>query len=235
MKKINTSLIVGIIWIIVSFFFFAIDKIGVGLVWLVVGIITLIQAIRLIKLNNKINELMEYSEETVEVSETEETFVKAKTIIETIMPSGEVHTIYDENSGYGYDVNKAFKVAKSHAGEVDLLCTYAPSDEYGQEGNLPCIAIQTDDEVYCAVEEYKESKTFEGAISIEPLEGNFMFRAKRDYYGDMMYFYGFELKGEEYWDKAGLCLVYPKGYVGTKEEDKLMQILDEAAKSFCKR
>ena len=136
MKKINTSLIVGIIWIIVSFFFFAIDKIGVGLVWLVVGIITLIQAIRLIKLNNKINELMEYSEETVEVSETEETFVKAKTIIETIMPSGEVHTIYDENSGYGYDVNKAFKVAKSHAGEVDLLCTYAPLDEYGQEGSV---------------------------------------------------------------------------------------------------
>ena len=233
MKKINTSLIVGIIWIIVSFFFFDIDNIGVGIVWLVVGIITLIQAIRLIKLNNKIDELMEHSEETVEVSETEETFVKAK--IETIMPSGEVHTINDEYSGYGYDVNKAFKAAKSHAGEVDLLCTYAPFDEYGQEGNLPYIAIQTDDEVYCAVEEYKESKTFEGAISIEPLEGKFMFRAKRDYYGDMMYFYGFELKGEEYWDKAGLCLVYPKEYVGTKDEDKLMQILDEAAKSFCKR
>ena len=62
-----------------------------------------------------------------------------------------------------------------------------------------------------------------------------MFRAKRDYYGDMMYFYGFELEGEEYWDKAGLCLVYPKEYVGTKEEEKIMQILDEAAKSFGKR
>ena len=235
MKKINTSLIVGIIWIIVSFLFFAIDKIGVGLVWLVVGIITLIRAIRLIKLNNKIDEMMEHSEETAGVTVRDEDCTKTETVIETIHPSEEVHTIYDEYSGYGYDVNKAFKPAKSHAGEVDLLCTYAPLDEYGQEGNLPCIAIQTDDEVYCAVEEYKESKTFEGAISIEPLEGNFMFRAKRDYYGDMMYFYGFEPEGVECWDKAGLCLVYPKEYVGTKEEEKLMQILDEAAKSFCKR
>ena len=229
MKKINTSLIVGIVWIIVAFLFFGINKIGVGLVWLVVGIITLIQAIRIMKLNKKIDELMEQSEET------EETFVKPKTVIETIMPSGEVHMIYDEYIGYGYDVNKAFKPAKSHAGEVDLLCSYAPLEEYGQEGKLPCIAVQTDDEVYCAVEEYKESKTFDGAISIEPLEGKFMFRAKREYYGDMMYFYGFELEGEEYWDKAGLCLVYPKEYVGTKDEEKLIHILDEAAKSFGKR
>lgn len=196
MKKINTSLIIGIVWIVVAFLFFSINKIGVGMVWLVVGIITLIQAIRIMKLNKKIDELMEQSEETVEVSEAEETFIKTKTIIETIMPSKEVHTIFDEYIGYGYDVNKAFKPAKSHAGEVDLLCTYAPSEEYGQEGNLPCIAIQTDDEVYCAVEEYKESKN---------------------------------------WDKAGFCLVYPKEYVGTKDEEKLIHILDEAAKSFGKR
>lgn len=235
MKKINTTLITGIIWIIVAFLFFGIDKIGVGMVWLVVGIINLIYGVRLIRMNNQIDAMIKHLDETVDVSDTEETFVKPKTVIETIKPSGEVHTIFDEYIGYGYDVNKAFKPAKSHAGEVELLCTYAPLDEYGQEGQLPCIAVQTDDEVYCAVEEYKESKTFDGAISIEPLEGKFMFRAKREYYGDMMYFYGFELEGEEYWDKAGLCLVYPKEYVGTKDEEKLIHILDEAAKSFGKR
>ena len=88
--------------------------------------------------------------------------------------------------------------------------------------------------MYCAVEEYKAGKTFDGAISIEPQEGMFLFKAKRAYYDDRMYFYGFELENEEYWDKAGLCLVYPKEYIGTEDEEKLMQILDEAARSFKK-
>lgn len=88
--------------------------------------------------------------------------------------------------------------------------------------------------MYCAIEDYKESKTFDGAISIESLDGLFMFKAKRDYYGDIMYFYGFELEGEGYWEGAGLCLVYPKEYVGTENEAKLMNVLDEAAKSFKK-
>lgn len=69
-----------------------------------------------------------------------------------------------------------------------------------------------------AVEEYKESQTFEGAVSVEPLEGRFLFRAKRDCHGDMMYFYGFELEGDEYWDKAGLCLVYSPNMLGQKRK-----------------
>ena len=52
---------------------------------------------------------------------------------------------------------------------------------------------------------------------------------------DMMDFYGFELEDKEYWDKAGLCLVYPKEYLGTENERKLMNVLDEAAKSFKKK
>lgn len=112
---------------------------------------------------------------------------------------------------------KTFKPAKSHAAEVELLCTYAPDNKFGEEGETPYIAIQTDD-----------------ATHIEPLEGKFLFRAKRKYYNDMMYFYGFELENEEYWDKAGLCLVYPKEYVGTDNEEKLIYVLDEVAKNFKK-
>lgn len=152
--------------------------------------------------------------------------------METIELSKEKHVITDTYSGYEYVINKAFKPVKSHAAEVELLCTYAPDDEYGEEGRVPYVAVQTDDMVYCAVEEYKERKTFDGALSIEPLEGKFMFRAKKEYYGDVMYFYGFELEREEYWDKAGLCLVYAKEYIGTAEEEKLIQLLDEAAESF---
>ena len=33
----------------------------------------------------------------------------------------------------GYDVNKAFKPAKSHAMEAELLCTYAPKEYLGTE------------------------------------------------------------------------------------------------------
>ena len=85
---------------------------------------------------------------------------------------------------------------------------------------------------YCVIEEYQENGTIEDAICIEPLEEKFLFKAKKEYYGDVMYFYGFELEDKEYWDKAGLCLVYPKEYLGTENERKLMHVLDEAAKSF---
>lgn len=233
-KKINKNLIIAIIWIIVACFFFGINKIWVGMTWLLVGVIHLMRGVRTYQMNNEMQAISKHLDEIVDIGNAGENDNKPKTVMETIKTSKEVHVIYDEYIGYGYIVNKAFKPAKSHAAEVELLCTYAPNDEYGTEGNSPSIAVQTDDEVYCAVEQYKENKTFDGCISIEPLEGTFMFKAKREYYGEMMYFYGFELEGEEYWDKAGLCLVYAKEYVGTKEEEKLMNILDEAAKSFNK-
>ncbi len=225
MKKIDISWIIAVLWIIVACVFFSMNKIGVGMAWLLVGIYNLNRAIRITKQKNNIK---------IAVEPEKEPYNQQKATLEAIELSDEVHTIYDESIGYGYVVNKAFKPAKSHAAEVELLCTYAPNSEYGSEGNCPYIAVQVDDDVYCAVEEYKENQTFEDAISIEPLDGQFMFRAKRKYYEYMMYFYGFELEDHELWDKAGLCLVYPKVYVGTEDEEKMMHILDEAAKSFKK-
>ena len=234
MKKLNKFIIIGVCWILISFYFFSVNKIGVGMAWFVVGVINLVHFFRRYRLAKKASVIAKYLEETVRTKDDEDVCEQSKTMLATIEPANEVHTIYDEYTGYGYMVDKAFKPAKSHAGEVELLCTYAPVEEYGKEGILPCIAVIDCDEVYCAVEEYIENKTFEGAISIEPQEGMFLFRAKREYYGDIMYFYGFELEEEEYWDKTGLCLVYPKEYVGTAEEQKLMHILDEAAKTFGK-
>lgn len=153
-------------------------------------------------------------------------------VIDPIELLNEEHIIQDEYSNYGYVVDKAFKAAKSHAAEGELLCTYAPNDEYGCEGTIPSIAVQTDDEVYCAIEEYKSNKSFEGAVNLEPLDGMFLFRAKKEYYDYMMYFYGFELDKIDYCELAGLCLVYPKEYVGTESEKILMQVLDKAAQSF---
>lgn len=139
----------------------------------------------------------------------------------------------DEDSKYliSFQVNDAFKEAKSHAGEADMLSTYAPEEEYGTEGAVPYLAVQMDDEVYCAVEEFKEKGTFTGAMEITPLSGNFYFKGKMEYYGDIMYFYGLDRSGG-FWENNGLCMVYPKEYAGTENEQKLMRVLDEAAESY---
>lgn len=139
----------------------------------------------------------------------------------------------DDDSEYliSFKVNDAFKEAKSHAGEVEMLYTYAPEDEYGSEGTYPYLAIQCDDEVYNPVEEFKENGTFTGALEITPLSGKFYFKAKMEYYGYIMYFYGLDRCGGFY-ENNGLCMVYPKAYLGTENEKKLMKILDEAADSY---
>ena len=232
MKKINWNFVIAIVGILVASLFFYMNKMGVGLCWLLVGVIYLIRTIKTYQMNKKIRVINKHLEETVNIGIEEDEGIPHKAVIETIILSKEEHVIYDDCSDYKYVINKAFKPVKSHAAEVELLCTYAPNDEYGEEGNIPYVAVQIDDMVYCAVEEYKESKTFDGAISIEPLEGKFMFKAKRDYYDNMMYFYGFEFENGEYLDKAGLCLVYPKEYIGSENEKKLMRTLDEVAKSF---
>ncbi len=158
--------------------------------------------------------------------------------LEDIVLAPSSHTVEDEmyededvKYRISFQVNDVFKEAKSHAGEVDMLSTYAPEDEYGTEGAVPYLAVQMDDEVYCAVEEFKENGTFTGAMEITPLSGNFYFKGKMEYYGDIMYFYGMDRFGGS-WENNGLCLVYPKGYAGTENEQKLMRVLDEAAESY---
>lgn len=148
------------------------------------------------------------------------------------------HTVEDEifgdnDSSYliSFKVNDAFKGAKSHAGEVEMLSAYAPADEYGKEGTFPYLAIQFDNEVYNAVEEFKENGTFTGAIEITTLSGKFYFRAKMQYYEHMMYFYAMD-RCDGFWENNGLCIVYPKVYAGTENEMKLMKVLDEAANSY---
>ena len=130
-----------------------------------------------------------------------------------------------------FRVNDAFRPAKSHAGEVDMLHTYAPHEEFGTEGAYPYLALQCDDGVYGAVEAFRETGEIPGALELAPLSGTFCFRAKIEYYGRLMYFYGMDrCRGEA--EIQGLCLVYPKALGGTEDERKLAAVLDEAAESF---
>lgn len=162
---------------------------------------------------------------------------------EAIVLSPTSHTAQDEIYGdetdsgdyivyrVSFQVNDSFREANSHAGEVEMLHTYAPGSEYGEEGSCPYLAIQIDDPVYMAVEEFKEKGTVTGALELTPLSGKFYFKAKIDYYEDVMYFYGLD-RCDGAWENSGLCMVYPKAYVGTEDEAKLMQILDAAAASY---
>lgn len=142
----------------------------------------------------------------------------------------------DDDSEYiiSFMINDSFREADSHAGEVTMLNTYAPNEEYGEEGKRPYVAIQCDNAVYNAVDQFKETGTFNGAIDITPLEGDFYFKAKMKYYDDMMYFYGMD-RCEGFWENNGLCIVYPMSYVGTADEYKLMRVLDESAESYEER
>lgn len=130
-----------------------------------------------------------------------------------------------------FRVNDAFKLAKSHAGEVDMLHTYTPFCEYGEEGAYPCLAILSDDVVYTAVEEFKETGLIKGALEFTALTGTFYFKARVPYYDNLMYFYGLDCC-EGFFENQGLCLVYPKELAGTEAEQKLTAVLDEAAGSY---
>lgn len=153
-----------------------------------------------------------------------------------VMPSS--HTTEEKLCGdndieyvESFTVNDAFKECESHAAEVTMFNVYAPGEKPASEGDLPYIAVQFDDDVYSAVSEYREKGTFSGAMELSPLSGRFLFKAKMEYGGDMMYFYGYDRCGGE-WENEGLCAVYPKRYVGTENERKIMRILDEAVESY---
>ena len=194
----------------------------------------------------KIEELVDKVEDTIEtmadgakdiVKECAED-IRTSLAQEAITLSAITHVVEEEDYGdndsvyrVSFCINDSFKEAKSHAAEVNMLHTYSPDEEYGEEGKVPYIAIQNDDDVYCPVEEFKEKGTFDGAIDLTPLGGKFYFKAKKEYYGDIMYFYGLD-RLEGFWENNGLCLVYPKSYVGTENETKLMKVLDEVAESY---
>lgn len=130
-----------------------------------------------------------------------------------------------------FNIDDTFKDADSGAAEVSMYHPYSPDSEYGEPGNLPYVAIENGNFVYNAVEEYKIKGTFAGAIDLVPLTGKFYFKAKKAYGQDMAYFYGID-RCDGFWLNNGICIVYPKSYVGTQDEVKAMQVLDAVANSY---
>ena len=63
----------------------------------------------------------------------------------------------EDDSKYlmSFKINDVFQEFESHAGEVIMLNVYNPNNDYCEVNKLPYIAIQFDDKIYNAVEEFK--------------------------------------------------------------------------------
>lgn len=150
----------------------------------------------------------------------------------------QTHSICDEDATpYIYEIDKAFRLAKSHAAEVELLCTYAPDSEEGQEGDIPCVCLMEDNVIWDAIEQFKKNSLPADMLEFKPLQGNFLFKAKRNYHENIICFYAFSpelAQADELWYQAGLCMVYPKSFVGTEDETILIHLLDNVVTSFRK-
>ena len=139
-------------------------------------------------------------------------------------------TDYADDAEYTvrYTIDDSFEEDDCGAAEVCFMNTYSADNN---PSNLPYVAVQNDNFFYDAVEAFKEKGTFPGAVDLVPLSGKFYFKAKKAYGDNMAYFYGLD-RCDGFWINNGLCIVYPKSYVGTEDEIKVMKLLDDVADSY---
>ena len=146
---------------------------------------------------------------------------------DNIVLSGEKHWISADDSIYEYEIDSSFKAAEDHPEEFWVISVYAPDKETWTENDLPNVCILQDEWISYAVQQFKEYGTFQNALEAEPADGSeFLFKAKIEYYGNMMYLYCHEKYN------ICFCINYPMEYVGTEKEEILKWVLDEAAGSF---
>ena len=155
-----------------------------------------------------------------------------------IILANKTHTVSDEIYDYNvsFDIDDSFVYAKFNPAEILVLQMY---NWEGSEENFidtPLLAIQEDEGVFCAVEEYLKTGTVKDAVELIPLTGKFLFRLKKeseecDGRKYLICFYGYCLGGDPDYC-MGICMNYPKEYEGTENERLLLKVLDEAAESY---
>ncbi len=161
-----------------------------------------------------------------------------------IIPDNKLYTVSWEEYGgnedlyrLSFDTDTSFREMKSNAAEVTVRCSYFSGTKGGFDEDDPCIAdiaVIYDDQVYTAGEEYKEKGTVSDVLEFAPLSGKFLFKAKMNYFGDLLYFYCLDMCGGSL-ENRGLCMLYPKEYMGTESEKRLIKLLDDAAASYSEK
>lgn len=137
-----------------------------------------------------------------------------------------------------FEIPESFVEFDSHAEpEMCHLYMYDDGDDEDIDLNKPVICITPEDYAFKAVESYIKTGTPSGVDWFEPVNcGKMLFKAKKnDYYGQVVYFYGFQRGTVEklgFADYMGLSMVYCRDVVGTPLEEKLIRILDHAAQTY---
>lgn len=143
------------------------------------------------------------------------------------------HTFFDGDS----EIKMTFKLSgdfiefNSHA-DPEATYRYEPDSsadftEYNE--NSPYFMLNFENVVYNTVKAYKKNGT--AGTEFRKIEnGKMLFRAKIDYFDQVMVMYGFD-RGNS-WENNGLCVVYNHDAEGTPLEAKLIAALDEAAMTY---
>ncbi len=141
----------------------------------------------------------------------------------------EVYGLNDKSYVLTMQLNNLFKETESHS-EIEMLYTYNRDEEYGVEGEFPCVCIDSEDCFLGAIEKFEHGNGADEVMDLVQLDGQYLFKAKIEYYKKYIaYFYAMD---SEIFDKAALCIIYPKEYIGSETEAKLMNVLDEAASTM---
>ena len=167
----------------------------------------------------------------------ERLFLPVPEIIEISGASHPVEKCFKDLDGNMYrrtfQIDNSFCEFKSTEWAEMLLHLYAPGYDtkekrMAHENSFPRFAmLPCDEEVGKAIREFSSKRKIKGGIELVPLTGIFLFKAKKEYHGNMMFFYAGGIV-----ENVGLCMTYPLSYVGTENEKKLMNILDTAAESY---
>lgn len=177
------------------------------------------------------------------VQQTEKTFAAMENKTDAaLLKTGEIPAKPSiRRKTLGYRNNVQYEVSFLLSGdfiEFNSHCELEPSYQYeplnqaaytGYQENYPEIFFGVPDAVYDAIEEYHKTGTVGKDFTL--IENSvFLFKTRIECVGDVLWIYAFSAQSAM--EENALCLQYHPDIVGTPLEQKLLAILDEAAKTY---
>lgn len=139
--------------------------------------------------------------------------------------------------GYRDDEDVTFMLSEDFI-EFNSHCELSPSYQYEPDNNEdytesledhPKIFFGAPDVVYDAIESYHNTGTA-GKDFAKIENGTFLFKARTEYFGDVLWMYAFSEQSAM--EGNAICLEYHPDIVGTPLEQKLIAALDEVAMTY---
>ena len=128
-----------------------------------------------------------------------------------------------------YTVSDQFLPRISNSSELEMISFLISNEQTKDIGSFPYIAIIESELIQLYVDDFL-SKTKNDSI-FKVTNNKFLFKAKVQYYNDIIYFYAFERK-DSFKGYAGFSLVYPNTILGTEYENILIEEFDNVSETF---